>query len=240
MFHQEYFPDGMRVEWAEGLDAKEKELLGYAIYTLRKNSKTFNNEFIELHSSKMTFTVGKASGSWGLFDRPLPKMVGGDEDEEGNISEVNMVYDMSEGAKGGKISLDLDTFKQMKREGVNINALDEALNVLPEEFSGAALFLYYGTIANGKIDEMPASANIEYETKMLAGVVLNESGIGLSKSKSQRSAEEFGIQFNVNKKTLEDYFNALESWHTAPDLAKHYKGLSRNKKKPLYSINNQK
>jgi len=205
-------PDGMRVEWADGLDEDEKEILGYAIYYLRKNSETFDKAFSELHSSDVVFKVGKTGkeGPWGLYTRPTEDMEGGYEDEDGMPTQLVLRYDLSAGADGGKISVNLDTYKELREEGIDIDPVQEAIDVFPEEFLGAALFLFYGNQANGLTDKMPGAANIEYETKMLSGIILNEASVNLSRSENQRAAQQFGIDFAKGNYTIKDYLMLLK------------------------------
>ena len=232
-------PDGMRVEWADGLNEDEKEILGYAIYFLRKNSKTFDKAFSELHSSEVVFKVGKTGkgGPWGLYTRPSENMEGGDEDEDGMPTPVTFKYDLSAGANGGKISVNLDYYKELRNEGNDIDPIQEAIDVFPEELSGAALFLYYGNLANGFSDKMPGAANIEYETKMLSGIILNEASVNLSRSDSQKAAQQFGIDFAKGNYTIKDYFNALKTWHENSKTDPYYRGLSKNNLRPEYTEN---
>ncbi|WP_366941755.1 RHS repeat-associated core domain-containing protein [uncultured Psychroserpens sp.] len=230
-------PDGMRVEWGEGLSADEKQLLGYAVYTLRKKSKTFDKAFTELHSSELIFKLGKASGVWGSYVRPSENIEGGEQDEdEGTFSPIILSYDLSSGAEGGNIAVDLDLFKELAAEGLGIDPLEETIDVLPEEFSGAALFLYYVKKAKGLSFDMPAAANIEFETKMLSGIMLNEAGIDLSRSESQRKSQQFGIDFAKQNKTFQVYFNALKSWHEDPSTDSYYRNLTiDNHSRPEYT-----
>ncbi len=239
-------PDGARVEFADNLSNEDRELIGSAIHWLRKNSKTFDKAFGELHSSEMIFKVGKSDGSWGLFFRPSPeieeKIVDEYEDENGDIqeiSEMSLRHNMDSGADGGNITVNLDMFRELQLEGLNIDPLEEAKKVFPEEFAGAALFLYYFTKSDGYQEGTPGAANTEFETKMLSGIIMNESNLGYGRSESQIFAESFGVKYLKEDMSQTNYFNALNKWQNMT-RSKHYKNLSKNNVGPEYTDNLKK
>lgn len=230
-------PDGCEVVWGDNLSAEDKEIIGQAVYWLRKNSSSFNKMFEELHSSDMVFKVGdigSSDASWGVFARPSDKMIGGDEMEDGTFSDISFQYDMSSGAYGGFIGVNLTYYKELKNEGLSINPFEETVNTLPEEFAGAALFLHYYSQTGGNSNGTPASGNIEFETKMISGIVKNESGLNYGRGESQIYAESFGVKYRKQNTSDSKYFNYLQSWHQNPKTDKFYRRLDVNDNPPEY------
>lgn len=226
-------PDGKKIKWAKGIDRKQKRILRKAIRKMRRKSSTFNNMYKDLDQSGLVFTIKtfpKGHSSYAYFNRPEMKFKDSEIEIDGEIFTTSEpYYDMSDGAAGGNISFNVYDMQDMERD-LSTSALKEAKNVIPEEFSGAALFLFYNT---SDLQE-PASGNIEFETKMLSGVILNEAGEPLSRGDSQTYAEQFGIDYFKGNNTS-NYQEALKNWHSDAKKIREYQNTTIDNQPPTYT-----
>lgn len=87
---------------------------------------------------------------------------------------------------------------------------------------------------NGSEEGTPQAGNIEYESKLLSGIILYEAGKPLSNGESQKAAEQFGIDYYNGNETLNSYFNALQSWHTNSKTDLKYRKLRIGNSAPEY------
>ncbi|MEX0290739.1 MAG: hypothetical protein AB3N14_16665 [Flavobacteriaceae bacterium] len=186
---------------------ERRQLIGHAIYTLRKLSKSFDKLFTRLHNSDSEFTVsfGDLRGSEGQFRRARETVFDLDENGEPvGYDEFGSALENPNPNTGGDIRFDL---AEIDREGLNVE------DVAPEEFGHAYQHLFY---TNGKFEnylKTPPSGNYEFEGQMISGIIKNQSGIRLHPNYgATRFAEQYGIKFNLRKFGIK-----LDEWYDRSD-----------------------
>ncbi|PIF00167.1 MAG: hypothetical protein CR994_06795 [Maribacter sp.] len=171
-------PDGMRVEWGKGLDAEEKQILGYLIYQLRKNSKSFDKAFEKLHNSENVYEV---TDNWNPDAEFDPNKGNFNEEEDYDFetgeSTTTLVYEEVEN-KGGEIRIPLNWADEFPELG--IDKTTKAKQIIVEEFIHAVqwetLFPKSGKTTLDFYLDLTGVANTEFEAKAVTGIIHKEVG----------------------------------------------------------------
>ena len=171
-------PDGMRVEWGEGLDAEEKQILGYLIYQLRKNSKSFDKAFEKLHSSESVYKVTNNWNPDAEFE-PNKGNFNMEEDfdfETGESTEILVYEEVAD--KGGEIRIPFTWADEFPSLG--IDKTQKAKQTIVEEFIHAVqwetLFPSSGKTTLDFYLDLAGVANTEFEAKAVTGIIHKEVG----------------------------------------------------------------
>lgn len=200
-------PDGARVEWGDGLTRKEKELIGYAITYLRRNSETFDKVFTKLHESKSIFKIseGDLGGASAEFGANAEEVFDLDENGEPNYYTEDGIIGSKPNNPGGTITFDLSKGREDNRKPENS---------APEEFAHAYQYLTYTEGKFHYYDTYPDRGNIEYEGQMISGIIKNEAGIRLNKKyATNRAGERDGIRFG----NVSQFSEGLNKWYNRAD-----------------------
>ncbi|MEX0273783.1 MAG: RHS repeat domain-containing protein [Flavobacteriaceae bacterium] len=216
-------PDGMRVEWGNGLSAEEKELIGYLIYQLRKNSKTFDKAFTKLHNSKNTYTVSDNLISPDAEFRPNTGLSSPDEyDEELDIYEEGTYTEVND--FGGDIRIPLDWGDQFP--SLEVDKTLKTKQTLVEEFVHAVqwetLFPSSGKTTLDLFLDISGIANTEFEAKTITGIIHDEVGWNVLTGGNSVAAES-GLYYAKNGFSQTRYFGDAEKWLNHPKTNPGYK-----------------
>lgn len=209
-------PDGQKVIWGEGLSDEQKMEIGYQITQLRRNSSTFNKIFEALHSSENEFSInGAGFSSIGMDAVVLPnspiEILGSDEKTFELITK--------EGKPGASL---IFYFGTMKEDNLSLNDL------IPEEFSHLYQNLFYVGEKSFDYDKKPDGVNIEFEAKLVAGIIKKEANISLLDKRAESTlkphgyAERLGIKY-LNGRGMNNYTSDMRNWINLPTLSDAYK-----------------
>lgn len=217
-------PDGMRVEWGEGLDAEEKKILGYLIYQLRKNSKSFDKAFTKLHNSENTYTVTDNWNPDAEFD-PNKGNFDIEEDFDFDTGETTetLVYEEVED-KGGEIRIPLNWADEFPELG--IDKTQKAKETIVEEFIHAVqwetLFPNSGKTTLDFYLDLAGVANTEFEAKTVTGIIHKEVGWNVLTG-SNKMAAKSGNYFSRYGFNMSRYNRDANNWISSPQTNAGYR-----------------
>lgn len=198
--------DGKKIDYSE-LTRDERKQIRRSLRSRRRNSKTFRKEFRKLKKSELTYT----------FDTSERRGVAGFSPTHPYKIEMDM-------SKGYPEPIPQDASEAGGRISINKNHLDNSEllgEALSEEIVHANQFEFYTGVNNAKNfqydgKESIARGNIEFEAKMITGMINQEAGLGFYTNKNSATdiAQEFGtIYYKIQDKSV--YSSKLKEWSDA-------------------------
>ncbi|WP_317167937.1 RHS repeat domain-containing protein [Flavobacterium jejuense] len=210
-------PDGKEVVWGEGLSDEQKMEIGHFVNQLRRKSKTFNDIFEKLHSSKNVFTIDGSDFSQMQSDAEvLPNAPVKILDV---INTKTFELTTEPGTPGAHLTF---YFGNMKQDNVTVS------EILTEEFVHLYQNLFYVGENSFDYEKKPDGVNIEFEAKLISGIIKNEANFNLLDSRKEPGliahgfAERLGVEYRNGRK-MSNYSGDMRQWINQPSLSNLYK-----------------